>query len=156
MRLLFKEKLFSWFDNYDIYDENGNVVFTVEGKLAWGHCFKIYDRYGNELGMLKEKVFSFLPVFEIYINGMLVGSIKKEFTFFKPKFSLNFNNWTVDGNLFEWDYTVYDGNREIMTVSKELMHLSDTYILDIYNEENVLAGLLIALAIDAEKCSRGD
>lgn len=35
MRLLFKQRFF-WFDSYDIYDEDGNTVFTVEGKLAWG------------------------------------------------------------------------------------------------------------------------
>ena len=37
MRLLFKQRFFSWFDSYDIYDEDGNTVFTVEGKLAWGN-----------------------------------------------------------------------------------------------------------------------
>ena len=35
MRLLFRQRLFSWFDSYDIYDEVGNTVYTVEGKLAW-------------------------------------------------------------------------------------------------------------------------
>ena len=35
MRLLFRQRLFSWFDSYDIYDEAGNTVYTVEGKLAW-------------------------------------------------------------------------------------------------------------------------
>ena len=34
MRLLFRQRLFSWFDSYDIYDEAGNTVYTVEGKLA--------------------------------------------------------------------------------------------------------------------------
>ena len=28
MRLLFKQRFFSWFDSYDIYDEDGNTVFT--------------------------------------------------------------------------------------------------------------------------------
>ena len=42
MRLLFKQRFFSWFDSYDIYDEDGNTVFTVEGKLAWGHCCLLY------------------------------------------------------------------------------------------------------------------
>ena len=37
MRLYFKQRFFSWFDSYDIYDEaTGEPVFTVEGKLAWG------------------------------------------------------------------------------------------------------------------------
>lgn len=32
MKLLFKQRFFSWLDRYDIYDENENVVYTVEGK----------------------------------------------------------------------------------------------------------------------------
>ena len=27
MKLLFKQRLFSWFDSYDIYDEAGETVF---------------------------------------------------------------------------------------------------------------------------------
>ena len=156
MRLLLKQRFFSWFDSYDIYDEYGSPVFSVQGKLSWGHCLVIYDKYGNEVGMLKEKVLSFLPVFEIYINGVLAGRIKKEFTFFKPKFTLNFNNWTVDGDFFEWDYSVYDGNRQIMTVAKKIWNFTDTYEINVFNDDNALAGLMIVLAIDAEKCSRGD
>ena len=41
MRLLFKQRFFSWFDSYDIYHEDGSIAFTVEGKLAWGHCLQI-------------------------------------------------------------------------------------------------------------------
>ena len=47
MKLLFKQRFFSWFDSYDIYDEAGNTVYTVEGKLAWGHCLHILDADGN-------------------------------------------------------------------------------------------------------------
>ncbi|WP_124098974.1 LURP-one-related family protein [Ruminococcus sp. Marseille-P6503] len=153
MKLVFRQRIFSWFDSYDIYDESGNTVFTVKGQLAWGHCFRIYDRTGSEVGMLKEKVLSFLPVFEMYIDGSYAGRIKKQLTFFKPKFTLDYNGWTVDGNWLEWDYSVYSGEDKIMTVSKDIVRLTDTYILDVYNDENALSGLMIALAIDAEKCS---
>lgn len=37
MRLLFKQRFFSWFDSFDIYDEAGDTVFSVEGRMAWGH-----------------------------------------------------------------------------------------------------------------------
>ena len=36
MRLLFKQRFFSWFDSYDIYDEDGNTVFTVIAKERTG------------------------------------------------------------------------------------------------------------------------
>lgn len=156
MRLVFRQRIFSWFDSYDVNDEFGNVVFTVKGQLSWGHCFRIYDNMGNEIGMLKQKVISLLPRFEFYIGGNYVGQIKKEFTFFKPKFDMDFNGWYVEGNFMGWDYSVFCMGRKIMTVSKELFHLTDVYILDIYNDADALGGLLVALAIDAEKCSRNN
>ena len=49
MKLLFKQRMFSWFDSYDIYDENENTVYVVKGQLSWGHCLKIFDTEENEL-----------------------------------------------------------------------------------------------------------
>ena len=34
MKLLFKQKFFSWFDSYDVYDEEGNVNESALRKLA--------------------------------------------------------------------------------------------------------------------------
>ena len=36
MKLLFKQRYFSWFDSYDIYDEAGSAVYVVKGQLSWG------------------------------------------------------------------------------------------------------------------------
>lgn len=151
----FKQRFFSWLDSYDIYDEDGNTVFTVEGKLSWGHCLHVMDACGNHIGTLQEKIFTFLPQFEIYINDNYVGCIKKEFTFFKPQFTIDCNGWQVDGQWMEWDYTIMDGTRCVATISKELFHWTDTYIIDVTDPRDALGALLVVLAIDAEKCSRG-
>lgn len=34
MKLLFKQRAFTWFDSYDIFDEAGDTVYTVQGRLA--------------------------------------------------------------------------------------------------------------------------
>lgn len=47
MKLLFKQRVFSWLDSYDVYDENGNKVYEVKGQIAWGHCQKIFDNNGE-------------------------------------------------------------------------------------------------------------
>ena len=155
MKLLFKQRLFSWFDSYDIYDEAGNVVYTVKGQLAWGHCMKIFDVNGNELGMIQERVFTLLPKFEIYMNNQYVGCISKEFTFFIPKFNIDYNGWQVEGDWFEWDYQIRDASgRLIAQVSKELFQWTDTYVIDVCDPQDVLAALMLVLAVDAEKCSR--
>lgn len=59
MRLLFRQRMFSWFDSYDIYDENGNTVYVVKGQLSWGHLLNIYDAYENKLGCVKQQVLTF-------------------------------------------------------------------------------------------------
>lgn len=156
MKLLFKQRFFSWFDSYDIYDEAGNTVYTVRGKLSWGHRLEIYDRLDNHIGTVQEKVLTFLPDFQMYIGDQMIGSIRKEFTFFKPKFTLDCNGWTVEGDWLEWDYQVHDGGRMVMNAAKEIFRLTDTYVLDIARNEDALICLMIVLAIDAAKCSSGN
>ena len=155
MRLLFKQRMFSWFDSYDIYDIDGNTVFTVKGQLSWGPCFKIFDARGAEVGMVKQKLFTFMPKFEIYRADNYVGCISKEFTFFKPKYNIDFNGWNVEGSFMEWDYTVFSvtGNT-VAVVTKEIMNWTDTYSIDVKDPDNALNVLMLVLAIDAEKCSR--
>ena len=72
MKLLFKQRFFSWFDSYDIYDETGATVYTVEGKLSFGHHLEVHDAMGNAIGNLQEKVFTLLPKFEIYLEDTYV------------------------------------------------------------------------------------
>ncbi|MDD7675801.1 MAG: LURP-one-related family protein [Eubacteriales bacterium] len=157
MKLLFKQRFFSWFDSYDIYNEAGETVYTVRGELAWGHLLRIYDANGNELGSIKERVFTWLPKFEMYSGNRYIGCIHKEFTFFKPKFNIDCNGWQVDGDWFEWNYTIINGTGQgVANVSKEIWNWTDTYVIDVYNPQDALCALMLVLAIDAEKCSRND
>lgn len=155
MKLLFKQRFFSWFDSYDIYDEADNTVYTVRGQLSWGHCLKIYDACSNEVGTVKERVFTFLPKFELYLGERYAGCISKEFTFFKPRYNIDCNGWQIDGDWFEWDYSITDAiGAHVATVSKELFNWTDTYAIDVANPADALCALMVVLAIDAEKCSR--
>ena len=75
-----KQRLFSWFDSYDIYYENGRRAYTVKGQLSWGHRLNIMDKDGRHIGTIKEKVLRLLPKFELYENGEYIGDVAKEFT----------------------------------------------------------------------------
>lgn len=156
MKLWFKQRMFSWLDSYDIYDENGQTMFVVKGALSWGHCLHIYDAAGQHVGTVKEEVFTFLPRFRMFVGDQYVGQIKKEIAFFKPSFVLDCNGWQVTGDFWQWNYAVYDGNRPVMFASKKLFNWTDTYEIDICQNEDVLFSLMIVLAIDAAKCSSGN
>ena len=157
MRLLFKQRFFSWLDSYDVFNEAGETVYTVQGKLAFGHCLKIYDASGNEVGTVKERILTFLPKFEMYLGDRYLGCIRKEFTFLRPKFTVECNGWQVEGDWFEWDYRIVSGTGSpIAYVSKELWNWTDTYAIDVQDPKDALCALMLVLAIDAEKCSRND
>lgn len=157
MRLLFKQRFFSWFDSYDIYDEAGNTVYTVKGELSLGHLLRVFDANGFEIGVLKEKILTWFPKFEVYMGDRYVGCINKEFSFFRPKFNIDYNGWHIEGDFFGWDYSIVDScGNGIATVSKQLLNFTDTYVIDVYNERDALCALMLVLAIDAEKCSSRD
>ena len=157
MKLLFKQRFFSWFDSYDIYDEAGNTVYSVKGALAWGHLLRIYDASGREIGCVRQKILTWLPSFEMYLGDRYIGCIHKEFSFFRPKFNMDYNGWRVDGDWLEWDYAICDAaGVSVASVSKELWNWTDTYVIDVRDPRDAVCALMLVLAIDAEKCSRRD
>ena len=53
------------------------------------------------------------------------------------------------------DYSITGAaGEQVAVISKEIFHMTDTYVLDIVNPVNALRVLMFVLAIDAEKCSR--
>ena len=155
MRMLFKQRMFSWFDSYDIYDENGTVLFTVEGQLAWGHCLHILDAQGVHIATVKQHIFTFLPQFDLYLGEQLLGTITKELSLFHPRFCIDYSGWQVRGDWMEWDYDILDaGELPVASISKQVLNWTDTYAIDVSNPDDALPALMVVLAIDAEKCSR--
>lgn len=77
MRLLIKQRVFSWSDTYDVYDEEGNVRYFVRAEVfALGHQIHVYDAAHVEVGMIRQKLFNLLPVFEIETGGIKRGQIE--------------------------------------------------------------------------------
>ena len=90
-----------------------------------------------------------------YSGATTTQAVLKRFTFFRPSFDIDYRGWYVQGDFFEWDYTILNSaNKKVATVYKELLHLTDTYIIDVRDSRDVLDVLMLVLAIDAEKCSR--
>ena len=55
MKLYFKQRFFSWFDSYDIYDETGSPVYIVKGQLAWGHLSLIHICGAHHADTMEER-----------------------------------------------------------------------------------------------------
>ena len=154
MRLLIKQRVFSWTDSYDVYDETGEARYEVSAEFfSFGHQIHVYDkRSGMEVGSIHQKLFTFMPKFEIVVGGRTVGTISREFTFFTPKYNVDFMGWDVEGDIMGWDYQVTRGSMPVMNISKELLRWSDTYVLSYNDPAYEIPGLLLVLAIDAANC----
>lgn len=155
MILTFKQKALTFLGRYKVYDENGNEVYDVQGRFSIPKKFEVYDNSGREVGSVKGKYFDFFPTFNIFKGGECVGYIKKGIKIFGDKFNINFNNWTVDGDIFGWNYTVADENNNLIaTLSKHVVNLFDVYTLDIVDPKDALDIMLLAIAIDMEKANQ--
>ena len=157
MKLLIKQRVFSWTDSYDIYDENGNAKYCVKAEfLLIGHRLHVYDATGQEIGLIKEKVFTLLPVFEIYISGEYCGLVEKKFSLFRPKYEIDFNGWRVEGDFLGWEYDVYEACSSVARITKELLHWGDTYAIDIANPRDELMVMMLVITIDAADCTQNN
>lgn len=158
MKLLIKQRIFSWTDSYDVYDETGAPRYYVKAEFfTIGHQIHVYEKAtGREVGSIHQKLFALLPTFEIVIDGRICGTIRKKFTFFRENYEVDYRGWNVEGNFLGWDYRVMQGGMEVMSITKELLNWSDTYSLNYTNPANEVPGLLLVIAIDAANCSHDD
>lgn len=157
MRLLIKQRVFSWTDTYDVYDESGQPKYFVKAEFfSIGHQIHVYDHNQREVGVIHQKLFSLLPQFEIEQDGQIIGRIQKKLTLFAPRYEVNYNGWSVQGDFLGWEYDVTGGCGLVMHITKEVLHWGDTYVLDYSDPQEELQGLLLVIAIDAANCSGND
>ena len=155
MKLIFKQRLLSVLDSYDIYDEFGNTEYIVKSEIGLSHRFRIYNNRNIELAYIKQSLFKIFPEFKMYINGNYVGCVKKRFSLLKPIFTVKCKGLYIEGDIFELNYKIKDNcNHVIASINKKLLSFSDKYVLNVKNREDVLHALVIVLSIDALKCNK--
>lgn len=70
MQLLIKQRVFSWSDTYDIYDEQGNQKYFVKNEfISLGHRLHVYDAAHNELGLSNRNYFAFFRLLKLNGTG---------------------------------------------------------------------------------------
>lgn len=150
MKLYIKQKVFSWAGKFNIADEHGNTRYYAEGQLfSWGKKLHIYNNCGRELAFIRQKLMSWLPRYYVEIDGVTVASVVKELTFFRQSYRVEGLPWQMKGDLWEHNYVMYDhSSNEIMRMRKAWFTWGDSYELEIFNPDNELLCLCVALAVD--------
>ena len=154
MKLCIKQRVFSWTDSYDVYDETGRAKYFVKAEfLSLGHQIHVYDKEtGREVGSIHQRLLTLLPKFDIVIDGQEQGSVSKQLSLFMPRYEVDFQGWEASGDFLGWNYSVSRGNVDIMTISKQWLTWGDTYVMEYSNPAYEIPGLLLVIAIDAANC----
>ena len=149
MKLYIKEKVFSWSDKFTVRDHLGNDKYYVQGEFfSWGKKLHVYDTRGAEVAFIKQEVWSWMPKFYVFCDGDQVAEIRKEFTFFYPKYRIDGLGWEINGSFWEHEFDITQAGRPIVTISKEWMTWGDSYELDISDSANEIVALAVVLTID--------
>ncbi len=148
--LYIKQHIFTWGDQFSIYDEAGNEKYYVEGEVfTWGKKLHLYNVQGRELAFIEQEILTFLPKYHISRNGEELAEVVKEFTFFRHEYSVNGLGWQVHGDFFDHEYEITDGDTVIASVSKEWMTWGDAYEIRFGAGVDEVDALAVVLVIDA-------
>jgi uncharacterized protein YxjI len=150
MKLYIKQKVFSWTDKFTVKDEFGEDRYYVEGEFfSWGKKLHVYEaQSGAEAAFIQQKVFSFLPRYFVFVNGVQVLEIVKEFTFMRPRYTVSGRNWEIEGDFFAHEYSVTQNGMQVAGIAKEWLSWGDSYAITIDRPEDEVPALAAVLAID--------
>jgi len=149
MKLYMKEKVFTIVDQFTLWDENEEVRYKVEGEFfSWGKKLHLLTPSGDEVALIHREPLTFLPRFHVYMGGQDVATIRKEFTFFRPVYSIDGLNWDIQGDFFAHDYEVLQNGRVIVSIHKVWLSWGDSYEIEIFDPANEVLALAVVLAID--------
>lgn len=147
-----RERIFDFGDNFVITDQHDTPIFQVKGKVfSWGDKLSFQDMNDNELAFISQKLLKLMPTYEIQIDGQVFAEVRKEFSWFNKKFTLDVpgpNDYTIDGSFWEHDFTFTRSTGLAAVVSKKHFSWSDSYSVHVQDDEDHLAILCACIVID--------
>lgn len=155
--LIVNQKLHTFKDIINVYDETEMVKYKVKGEFASiKRHLHIYNTSNIEIAEVKEKLFALrnplsmqtkIADFDFIINGKKEFKMKSK-TFLKDKLELD-NGWVVKGNILGFKYSIFNKEeKEIASVSTKLLYFGDTYKVEYDENVDELLVLMIVLAMD--------
>ncbi|MEG0472802.1 MAG: LURP-one-related family protein [Solibacillus sp.] len=154
-QLYIRQKVFSLSGKFTVKDQQENDRYYVEGSfMQIPKTFSILNTFREEIALITKEIFSFLPKFSVEVNGREVLTIKKEFSFFKARYTIGAAEMEVNGNWWDMNFEVLQHGVVIGKVSKEWFTWGDSYKVDIVNAEMETIIIAIVVAIDCVKADQ--
>ncbi|HEX8209965.1 MAG TPA: LURP-one-related family protein [Longimicrobium sp.] len=152
-RYKLRQRLISIGEDFTIEDEQGNTVYTVDGKvMRIRETFVIEDRAGNEVATVREVKLAIRDSMKILRGGETIATIRKALISpFRDKFGIDVEggeDMVAVGNILEHEYEIRRGGDVVGRVSKHWFTIRDTYGVETAPGEDDALILAIAVAID--------
>lgn len=150
-----KQKAVSLKPKFDMFDENKNVVYHVEGDLTRLN-FSI-KKDGTEVIKLKKKPIPVAPEYVLIAGGKEVGRIKKKIKLTNPELNgkINGQNASIVGSLMGSDFDIKVGTAAIGQIDTTSQAWSDCYRVKVFDESymDIMAAVAIICdnVVDAER-----
>ena len=150
-----KQKAVSLKPKFDMFDENQNVVYHVEGDVTRLNYSIRKD--GAEVVKLKKKAIVVPPEYVINVGGKDIGKIKKKIKLTSPelKGTLNGQDFHIEGNLMGSDFDIKVGSLTIGRIDTSSQVVNDEYRVMVFDEsyKDIMAAVTIICddVVDAER-----
>jgi uncharacterized protein YxjI len=152
-RYKLRQRLISIGEDFTIEDDQGNTVYTVDGKvMRIRETFVIEDRAGNEVATVREVKLAIRDSMKILRGGQTLATIRKALISpFRDKFGIDVEggeDMVAVGNILEHEYEIRRGDAVVGRVSKHWFTIRDTYGVETAAGADDALILAIAVAID--------
>ena len=155
MQYVLKQKLVSLGNNFTIRTVDGSDAYLVKGEVAsLGDKLSLQDLDGNELLDIEQKVFNWVGTYELRRDGRLLAEVRRDFfSFWRRRFIVDAGgpgDLEAVGDILSFEYVVRRGDRKVATLTRQWFRLSDTYWVQIDEEEKdpiLVLGLAVVIEV---------
>lgn len=153
-RYKIRQNLISIGDDFWIENAEGQKVFKVDGKVLKIRKTLVFeDAKGRKLAQIQERLLTIKDTMVIEdANGKDIATVKKALlTPLRDKWNVDVKggeDLVVQGNILDFEYNITAGGKKVAEISKKILHLTDTYAVDIADGQNDILILAVAIAVD--------
>jgi uncharacterized protein YxjI len=154
MRYLIQERIFSLTTDFWIEDENGNRVFSVDGRaLSLRETFELRDAAGVLRAVISKKLFALRDTMNIEGPGGVIATVRP--AFFSPlrhRYEIDLADGSrldAAGNFADKDWEIVDADGRLAgRVSRQWFRIRDTYGVEVPPGADDALIIAIAVCID--------
>lgn len=149
MNLYLKQKVFSIKGKFNVYNENQEPLYTVEGKvISLHHKHYIYNPDGVQVAYISQKPIAMLPKFFIELADGKTYEMKGKLAFAHEVCVIEELGWEIKGNFLQHDYTITHDDEVLATVHQKWLAWGDTYEIAVSEGADEVLVLAIMICFD--------